>query len=134
MKEVFKTKPAKASPEGKLQWDERESFKTSCGADTAFVVQVKEVHPIRADEDLGQGSLLVNGPPQQSIRCGKGTVVVKVDFKPVPATDGASSIFSNSKSEASPKNAFRMSFMRKERSARLSIDDRDKSARQSMDV
>lgn len=96
MKEVYKTKQTKATADHPLHFGEAtESFKVSCTSDTAFTVQVKDVHTFGPDEDLGSADVRVTGQGDQVITCGRGNVVVRTEFKVMSQSmDGAAgSIF-----------------------------------------
>ena len=128
-RDVHKTKTAKASPEGVLYWGESDVFRTSCRSDAVFTLQLKDVHTFGADEDYGEAQLAVTGGigAQQTVKVGKGSVLVETEWKASPQVmDGGNDSVSNlslspsvagvgEKSpgeEKSPRSRLRKSFAR----------------------
>jgi len=126
-REVHKTKTAKASPEGVVYWGESDVFRTRCTSDAVFTIQLKDVHTFGADEDYGEARLEVQGGlgSQQSVKVGKGSVLVRTEWKSSPQVmDGGNDSVSNlslspsvagEKSpggEKSPRSRLRKSFAR----------------------
>lgn len=116
MKEVHKTKAVKASPEGVVHWGDNDIFRTRCGSDAYFSIQLKDVHTFGADEDYGEAALALSGgiAGQQTVQIGKGTVLVQTEWKPVQQVlDGASDVASLRPSsfggDKSPKGKLRKS-------------------------
>jgi len=126
-REVHKTKSAKASPEGVVYWGEADVCKIGCAADAVFTLQLKDVHTFGADEDYGEAQLAVTGGigAQQTVRVGKGSVLVRTEWKgAAQVMDGGNDSVSNlslspsmagEKSpgdEKSPRSRLRKSFAR----------------------
>jgi hypothetical protein len=82
-KTVHKTEHIK-SPSGTVTFnDKKESFKTSCSADTQFQVQVKGHNTFGSDDDLGEGLIFVDESGtglEKQVKAGSGTVVMKSNF------------------------------------------------------
>jgi hypothetical protein len=82
-KTVHKTDHIK-SPSGIVTFnDKKESFKTSCSADTQFQIQVKGHNTFGSDDDLGEGLIFVDESGtglEKQVKAGSGQVVVKSNF------------------------------------------------------
>lgn len=91
---VHKTDHIK-SASGSVQFNEKkESFKTSCSADTQFQIQVKGHKTIGSDEDLGEGLIFVDESgtaAEKQVKVGSGVVVVKSNFVLNPEINAPSS-------------------------------------------
>lgn len=101
MKEVYKSKTSKATPEGVVHWHDSSNnttndvFTTRCTSDTYFTIQLKDVHTFGADQDYGEAPLKVTGGigGQQTVRIASGTVLVGTEWRAVQQVmDGTNSV------------------------------------------
>lgn len=67
-----------------------ETFKCVCTPEATFVVQAKENHTLRSDEDLGEHFLPVDDSSEKEYPVGSGSVVVKTTFVSSEANGGGS--------------------------------------------
>lgn len=81
-RDVHKTKAVKATG-GEARWDDHETFRTECGTEAQFLLQVKDVHTFGSDKELGEGTLAVGDDAAGGVRtlqCGTGKVVLRCVF------------------------------------------------------
>lgn len=82
-KTIHKTDHIK-SPSGTVTFnDKKESFKTSCSADTQFQIQVKGHNTFGSDDDLGEGLIFVDESGtglEKHVKAGSGQVIMKSNF------------------------------------------------------
>lgn len=93
-KTVHKTDHIK-SPSGTVTFnDKKESFKTSCSADTQFQIQVKGHNTFGSDDDLGEGLIFVDESGtglEKQVKAGSGQVTMKSNFVLNPEVNGPDS-------------------------------------------
>lgn len=92
-KEIHKTKAIKAE-DGSVSWDENESFKAQCAADTPFHVEVKDHSTFGRDDDLGKTQFFISDQgsgSEQTLSVGEGKVVIRSSFQAADAQSTATS-------------------------------------------
>ena len=93
-KDIHKTDHHKTTT-GSVTFDNNESFKTQCTADSFFKIVVKDHKAFGRDEELGEGTFTIDDQGaggEKNVGVGKGMVVVRSSFAPADAQSMVGSV------------------------------------------